>query len=266
MNTDIDTRLTTRSHTRTDAFEQNFSTGSLLGKRSRRISKEFKSNKLQTGAYAQPTLLHSKAQQGNEIAQLTLAEQYLRNNQFSPAAYYFTLAAKNCAAAHFYLAEMSRLGLGTEPDTKKALGHYKKAAKMGSAEAQFHLAVLLQQGKEISQDLKKALYYYRQAAKHKYIPALINLSGLYSLGLGVKADSVRAFSYCLRAAQLGNELAELNVAAMFASGTGTAVDLEQAKYFLTSSASKGNKLAQQRLEELVISTHRKTFYKLANNN
>ncbi len=79
-----------------------------------------------------------------------------------------------------------------EPDINEAVKWYKKAAEGGSAQAQRNLGKLYEEGEGVPQDYRKAAYWYEKAIEQGYVLAYEELSNLYEKGLGVPQDYQKA--------------------------------------------------------------------------
>lgn len=104
-------------------------------------------------------VLRPLAEQGNDVAQLTLGKMYWNQGM---------------------------------PDARKWLG---KAADQGSGEAQFDLGLMCASGPEDARDYAQAAIWYRKAADQGYADGQIYLGMLYDEGLGVPQSDVQAYMW-----------------------------------------------------------------------
>ncbi|QYK12880.1 sel1 repeat family protein [Shewanella rhizosphaerae] len=117
---------------------------------------------------------------------------------------YKTLARYGHSDAMYTLAEMYRLGYGTESDMRLSTKWYRRAAKLGNPFAQYKAAILyLQEGE--NQDIDKAMRYLRDANRADLNEAAHLLGMLYVEGELVEKDKVKAKDYLTKAYEAGHE-------------------------------------------------------------
>ncbi|MDR8525780.1 tetratricopeptide repeat protein [Shewanella fidelis] len=107
---------------------------------------------------------------------------------------YKTLSRYGHSDAMYTLAEMYRLGYGTEIDMRLATKWYRRAAKYDNPFAEYKAAIIyLQPGEE--QDIEKAMKYLRNANRSDLPQAAHLLGMLYLEGELIEADIEKAKSY-----------------------------------------------------------------------
>jgi len=99
---------------------------------------------VQTGSHADISILRTKAEAGDAVAQFQLGKAYETGNgtpQNDELAvnWYRKAAEQGNPAAENSLGVMFRLGRGVEKNQEEAVRWYRKAAKLGSPEAMFNL-------------------------------------------------------------------------------------------------------------------------------
>lgn len=120
---------------------------------------------------------------------------------------------------------------GIQPDWRKAIEYYEKAAQGGMEDALLDLGYIYCSGKYMEPDYEKGLDYYRQAADLGNTTALGNLGMSYMMGYGVEKDEKKGFEYFMKAAEGGHPMAMHQVADMYRDGIGVAPDEEKSKYW-----------------------------------
>lgn len=107
---------------------------------------------------------------------------------------YKTLSRYGHSDAMYTLAEMYRLGYGTEVDMRLATKWYRRAAKYNNPFAEYKAAIIyLQDGEH--QDVDKAMRYLRSANRSDLAEAAHLLGMLYLEGDIVEKDIAKAKSY-----------------------------------------------------------------------
>jgi TPR repeat protein len=104
------------------------------------------------------------------------------------------LAEDGEAKAQFHLGRMYALGQGVAPDSKEAIGWYRKAAEQGNADAEYVLAVMVEDNAAASpRDAAEARAWLRQAAEQGGFNAQFRLGMAYAKGdLGLPRNDVLA--------------------------------------------------------------------------
>ena len=113
------------------------------------------------GAQPMPQALHTRAAQGDVIAQTELASRYYE-------------------------------GRGVEPDDMEAMRWMRRAAAQGHAPAEYNLGLMYFRGRGVSGDDAQAAEWYRRAAQQGFAPAQAALGYMYEYGAGVTTDPVLA--------------------------------------------------------------------------
>jgi TPR repeat protein len=150
--------------------------------------------------------------------QLKLGEVAFRNGNDAVALNLFEgLAAKNDAAAQYWLAHMSELGIGVPKDIPKALSLYQKAAALGSVPAQTRLGELYLHGNLATPDYVKAFDLLGKAARSGDPRAAMLLGQMYRFGLGTSADPIESFAWSEVAVVEGLSFARVEREAAFSS-------------------------------------------------
>lgn len=96
------------------------------------------------------------------------------------------------AVAQFTLAEMYRVGRGTQADMRQATAWYEKAAEIGYVEAQFQLAELYAKGEIGAPDQTRAFNLYLRAANQGHWRAQVSVAVMYKLGYGTRKNDTEA--------------------------------------------------------------------------
>jgi len=110
---------------------------------------------------AQLESLESRAEAGNEKAQMNLANMYLEGKgvtaDTNKALYYYRLAAEqDIAFAQYKLAKLYFDGNYVEPDPDQAIAWLLRAANLGFIQAQLTLSLVYEKGEHTPQDLIQA--------------------------------------------------------------------------------------------------------------
>lgn len=169
------------------------------------------------------------------------------------------------------------LGLGTQPNAKKAMNWFNRAAKQQHPQAQYILSLAYEHGVGVSKSIDKALEWATEAAEYPYVVYTHQLGHLqrnrypqkahenlmksaninyapsqYELGLmylkgEIKQDANQGFYWVNQAAQHKFVPAYLELAKLYQKGQGTVVDGEQAFQYLSKAAGENIPEAQFRL-------------------
>jgi hypothetical protein len=159
-----------------------------------------------------PSPLESTAEQ------LKLGEIAFRNGNDAVALKLFDrLVAKNDAAAQYWLAHMSELGIGVPKDISKAVSLYEKAAAQGSIPAETRLGEIYLHGDLLTPDYAKAFDLLGRAAQHGDPRAAMLLGQMYRFGLGTTADPIESYAWSEVAVVEGLTFAKIEREAAFAS-------------------------------------------------
>src|SRR5260370_153551 len=138
------------------------------------------------------SVLQSRADHGDAVAQYRLAEIYLRNYSSS--------------------------------DYKKVISLARASAAQGNADGEFLLGYLFEHGQGVSKDYAKAAENYRGAALKGHSNAANNLASLYQQDHAVPKNFGLAFDWYLASAQHGNPVGQANLASLYFTGVGTPRD------------------------------------------
>lgn len=153
--------------------------------------------------------------------------------------------------AQYLLGHMLDLGLGVEPDPRKALNWWLKAAERDHPAALHRAGLAYIQGRGVDPDPQRGVELLRQAAFWSYHPAEASLGKallLNTLGPGYVPEALRWLS-C--AAEAGDRDAAEIVGTVLAKGTEeTLPDLPRAVKFLRLAQALGSMQAAQLLREL----------------
>ncbi len=113
------------------------------------------------GAQPMPQALHTRAEQGEVIAQTELASRYYD-------------------------------GRGVEQDYGEAVRWMQRAASQAHAPAEYNLGLMYFRGRGVSPDDAQAAKWYLRAAEQGFAPAQAALGYMYEYGAGVTTDPVLA--------------------------------------------------------------------------
>lgn len=161
------------------------------------------------------------------------------------------LAEAGDPEAQYLLGHMLDLGLGFEPDPRKALAWWLKAADKDYPPALHRAGLAYLQGRGVDPDPQRGVDLLRQAAFWGYHPAEASLGQallVNTLGPGYVPEAIRWLS-C--AAEGGDREAAELVGVVFANGTEETVpDLVQAVKFLRLAEALGSPAAAAFLRQL----------------
>lgn len=136
------------------------------------------------------------------------------------------------------LGDLYYEGTDTPRDVSKALGYYKRAAKLDHPGAQVALADILWTGEPgAAQDRKAALAWYQAAARNGHPAALYALGRAYDLGEGVKPDPELAMGFYKTAALGGSAPAKAAMGTYFYEGRQIAKDDATARKWFEAAAA-----------------------------
>lgn len=159
-------------------------------------------------------------------------------------------AFQETAEAQFMAGEMTRLGLGTEPDRIQAAEWYRRAALLGHGNAQFALGRLLVEHPDLSQAPGEAMKWLRNSFSQDIADAGFFIGFLYEKGRHVIADPQRAVRWYERAAENGSNAARFRLAEMSFKGDGMAQNYGRALDLIKAAAESGHAPAQLALARL----------------
>ena len=132
------------------------------------------SGAFQVRAESDIATLKKAAEQGNAVAQSSLAAHYVN-------------------------------GIGVQQDDKQGFAWYRKAAEQGNAEAQFIIGDMYVKGKGVPQDVKQGFSWNLKAAEQGIAEAQRILGIMYAKGEGVPRNNVKAYAWSSLAAAQGDE-------------------------------------------------------------
>jgi hypothetical protein len=116
----------------------------------------------------------------------------------------------------------------------------ERRAKRGDVFAQLNLAASLASGREVEPDFKRAVFWYRKAAAQEEPEAIYNLGLMQMFGEGLHADVGRGLRTLERAARLGSADAQQFLGEVLVRGAyGTKRDPERAAYYYVRSLADG---------------------------
>ena len=95
-----------------------------------------------------------------------------------------------------------------EQNYSEAAKWYSLAAEGGNMKAQFNLGNKYYEGKGVKQDYKEAFKWYKKAAEQGHAQAQFNLGCMYGRGEGVRKNFFNANKWLQKSAQQGNENAQ----------------------------------------------------------
>jgi TPR repeat protein len=148
--------------------------------------------------------LHKEAEEGQPLAQLTLARSYREGNgapqNAAAALYWYRRVAKLepsyvSGIAALAIGEMYRTGEGVPRNYKRALINFHIAVTQGSSRAETHIGDMHRFGEGVPRDYQEALKWYRKAAKASDVGACERLGEMCSNGRGVRRDYARAYAW-----------------------------------------------------------------------
>ena len=135
-----------------------------------------------------------------------------------------TRAAQGNAMAQFELGNRYDLGDGIRQDYMKARQWYEQAAVQENASAQYRLGLLYANGEGGLQDYGMARQWYEKAAAQGHANAQNNLGLLYENGAGGPRDYAMARQWYEQAADQGNATAQNNLGYFYVNGKGVPMD------------------------------------------
>ena len=159
-----------------------------------------------------PSPIESSAQQ-LKFAKLAFAN----GNDAVALSLFERLAAENNAAAQYWLAHMSELGVGAPKDIPKAISLYEKAAAQNSIAAQARLGEIYLNGDLTPPNYAKAFDLLGKAARQGNPRAAMLLGQMYRFGLGTTADPIESYAWSEVAVIEGLGFAKVEREAAFAS-------------------------------------------------
>jgi len=132
---------------------------------------------VQTGSHADISILRTKAEAGDAVAQFQLGKAYETGN-------------------------------GTPQNDELAVNWYRKAAEQGNPAAENSLGVMFRLGRGVEKNQEEAVRWYRKAAKLGSPEAMFNLGAAHYNGDGAADNSILACAWFLLAQEGGNPAAQ----------------------------------------------------------
>lgn len=171
----------------------------------------------------------------------------------------------------FYLGRLFELGVGAEPDLRRAAQLYAAAveAPEPSLTAMISLGQMHLDGQVILRDYQRGAELICQAAEEGDTDAQFSCGALYQEGKGVAQDGAKAIEYWERAADQDSIAAKNFIAQAFLTGNGVETDYNRARLYFEQTAGLGNamglfELAKMHSEGLGADADKVEAYKLAN--
>lgn len=125
--------------------------------------------------------------------------------------------------AEFNLGKMYFNGEGVTKNYAMAESYLSKLANAGNSTAQEYMGYIYEKGDPIygiNPDVKKQMYWYEKAAQNGDVDAQLKLANAYNIGLGVKKDQKKSFDYYYKAAENSSQDAIKIIVNRYAQGNG----------------------------------------------
>lgn len=152
--------------------------------------------------------------------------------------------------AHLLKGQMFELGAGLPKDGKKALEHYKLAAKYGAKQALQTIGTGYNRGTFGSIDKELAFSYFLQAAQHEVPAAMTSLAFAYYNGSGVKKDFSESAKFAKQAADFKDTNGEYLFGYMLLHGQGVQKDPTKARSYVERAAMKKHVSSQSLMGDI----------------
>ncbi|MBE6074259.1 MAG: hypothetical protein E7202_06980 [Selenomonas ruminantium] len=197
--------------------------------------------------------LQAAAVRHDKLAQMMLAEIYLKKEDYEKSIYWVKEGAKQgnaeCQAllGLFYCNDTENKLVGC--DYAKAREYYEKSAAQGCAAGQAGLGKMYLWGWGVDEDDDKAIALFRQAAEQQDDNALCGLGHCYRNGWGCSKDSGKAAAYYQQAAKSGNSEAQVYLAICRIEGDGVEPAVQQGLKELQACAEQGIYIATKYLAD-----------------
>jgi TPR repeat protein len=156
----------------------------------------------------------------------------------------------SCGPCLTRLADAYSRGLGTFPDSRRAVSLLKSAANLQYVPAMEQLSRCYETGSGVNEDYTRAMAWSRRAADAGDTGAMKNIGQLYLNGLGVEKDYVQAVSWIRRAADGGDAEAMFSLGQLYLNGLGVEKDYVQAVSWILKAADGGDGEAMYTLGQL----------------
>ena len=131
-----------------------------------------------------------------------------------------------------------------QPDAKRAVGMFAKAARRGHPWAQYALAQAFHSGSGVAEDHAEALQLFQVAAQNGIPPASFNVANMYAAGQGTSINEPAAVEWYGRAAELGDPKAQFALGSRHCSGRGVVEDWDVGYTYHANAAEQGYAPAQ----------------------
>lgn len=182
-----------------------------------------------------------QAQLGDAEMQEDLGLHYLIREDYTQAAYWLHLAAKQGQPRAAEGLGFMYLGRGIPPNPMEAARWFRVAGEAGSPTAQFMLGNMYQFGSDgVPQDYVEAMHWHRLAAEQGNAPSQRALGTLYYEGEGVAQDYNKALRWFLQAAKQGDGGAQFHLGSMYFDGRGVPENKVTGYMWFTLSAINGS--------------------------
>ena len=147
--------------------------------------------------------LSMAAERGFPKAQLALSYLYRGMQEYAKALAWANKCLDVEPEAGCVLGQIYDEGLGVEPDIRKAMGYYEKAADGGDADAQNILGNYYSSVERTEEelDLERAFNYYQKSAAQGHVYGTLNLGLCYASGYGCVKNMEKAFELITVAAE-----------------------------------------------------------------
>jgi TPR repeat protein len=156
-------------------------------------------------------------------------------------------AAMGYIKAHEWLGAMYDYGLGTRPNRRLSLRHYRIAADAGSPNGEYHVGVFYHDGIAVRRDDKTAVLWLRKAMRHGDAEAAHVLGQCYRSGRGVRKNPKKGFALEFAAAKRKVLEAQFSLGICYSRGEGVPANLRQAFKWYLIAAKRGHKDAAHNL-------------------
>ncbi len=164
------------------------------------------------------------------------------------------------APAQYSLGECYHHGLGTGPDTGRAVECFRAAAEQGFAAAEYNLARCCQEGRGVRRDRTEARHWYHRSGHHGYPDAQYALGVMYEEGFSrdeedprspllIEPNMEQAVAWYHMAAEAGDPRAQHRLACCYRDGRGVAVNPAEAAHWGRLAAEQGYRPARIWLED-----------------
>lgn len=182
--------------------------------------------------------LFKAAENGDDDAQLMIAECFLNSAESACAIPWCEMAAKAGNSQAFYRLACIYEGnyMGIDADLEKAEWAMKKSLELNNPDAILKLGHQYAFGDGVEKDAKKAFDYYMKAAKYGSDAAMTEIGLSYLKGEVIEQNNVKAFEWFSKSED-GTSCYYLSQC--YFNGIGTTVDMEKGVFFLEKAVDKG---------------------------